>query len=150
MSVRSAFAVTVLVAGPCWAQAISSDVVATMRATLVTGPQRVQLAGSALEPFRPLFRAAGREVAVMGETRVVSRTSQQPPCGRVNIRLMPQGITGKSSTGAVEPAYWDLAYDLCAEAGPAPDAIARGSPKAKPPAALLVGPPTTQGSPPQR
>ncbi len=133
----AAVAAAFFAAGPAGAQVLSADVLDTMRATLVAGPQKIQLSGAALDPFRPLFRAAGREVPVVGETQVVSRSSQQPPCGRVSIRLKPLGITGKSPvTGAVEQVYWDVAYSLCAEAGATPDALARTAPAARPPASL--------------
>jgi hypothetical protein len=142
---RHLVAVLALTAGASQAQVVSTDVLGTMRATLVAGPQKVRLAGKALDPFQPLFRAAGREVPVMGETQVLKRTSQQPPCGRVSMRLTPVGITGKSpTTGATEQAFWDVAYDLCAEGGPAPDALARTSPATQPPASLMPSAPAGQ------
>lgn len=125
-SVLAALALVPLLAG---AQGTTDNILDTMRATLVTGPQRVQLKGAALESFQPLFKEAKRTVPVFGETVVLSRTSTQPACGRVSIRLTPVGITGKSPiTGAVEQVYWDLAYNLCAEsAAPGPDALARAA-----------------------
>lgn len=111
------------------AQPTSDNILDTMRGTLVSGPQKVQLQGRALEPFQSLFRAAKQAVPVIAETSVLSRDSTQPPCGRVNVRLTPVGITGKSPvTGKVEQIYWDVAYNLCAESNvPGPDALARAA-----------------------